>query len=172
MRYELEKAGYQVDAKVVDDETSFVLALIHFFPDIILADYSLPSFSGLDALLIVREKSPTTPFIFVTGAVGEEIAAETIINGASGFVLKSNLPKLSLIVKKIFQQQGEWQSHRVKHTNRRIQTRVEANTKALDRIRDFLEAKKKSTAGKSSTHEAIQRLKDDHNHKTSSSEEE
>ena len=64
-------------------------------PDLILSDYRLPRYSGIEALLYARKHSPMTPFVFVTGALyDEELAADTILQGASGFVLKNNLGKL------------------------------------------------------------------------------
>lgn len=161
MQHELEKAGYIVKAKVVDDEQDFSLALMHFFPDVILADYALPSFSGLDALFIARERNPATPFIFVTGAIGEEIAAETIISGASAFVLKSNLPKLPQTIKKIFEDQGGWRNQRLEYTNKRIRTRIEANLEALNRIYKFIEKSKNTDPGWKDAIQEIERLKDD-----------
>ncbi|WP_170110419.1 response regulator [Flavilitoribacter nigricans] len=64
-------------------------------PDIILADYNVPGYNGLEALLLVREKMPHVPFVFVTGSLNdEEKVAETILNGASGYILKGNLSEL------------------------------------------------------------------------------
>lgn len=64
-------------------------------PDVILADYNIPGYNGLEALLLVREKIPHVPFIFVTGSLNdEEKVAEAILNGASGYILKGNLSEL------------------------------------------------------------------------------
>lgn len=62
--------------------------------DIILADYSLPSFDGLSALKIVREKCPDTPFIIISGKIGEEFAIDTLKSGATDYVLKHRLERL------------------------------------------------------------------------------
>lgn len=67
--------------------------------DIILSDYRLPQYSGIEALMFARKHAPVVPFIFVTGALhNEELAADTILKGASGFVLKNNLEKLDRII--------------------------------------------------------------------------
>lgn len=64
-------------------------------PDLVLADHNVPGYNGLEALLLVREKIPHVPFIFVTGSLNdEERVAETILNGASGYILKHNLTAL------------------------------------------------------------------------------
>lgn len=74
----------------------FLEKLQWFNPDIILADYNIPNSNGLEILLYAREHLPKTPFIFVTGALDdEEKAAEAILRGASGYVLKDNLEKLT-----------------------------------------------------------------------------
>jgi two-component sensor histidine kinase len=62
--------------------------------DLILADYRLPAFDGLSALALVREHCPGTPFIFVSGALGEEVAVEAMKRGATDYVLKERLERL------------------------------------------------------------------------------
>src|SRR5450631_2880239 len=62
--------------------------------DLILADHSLPSFNGLTAMEIARNSCPYIPFIFVTGTLGEEVAIETLKNGATDYVLKTNFSRL------------------------------------------------------------------------------
>ncbi len=91
---ELEQAGISFVSEVVDRRDSFIKALEVFLPDIILSDYSLPSFDGLSALEIARVKSPDTPFIFVSGAMGEETAIEFLQKGATDYVLKNRLSRL------------------------------------------------------------------------------
>ena len=63
-------------------------------PDIILSDFNLPGFDGFDALKIAAETAPEIPFLFVTGAVGEEMAVITLKSGAKDFILKNNLDRL------------------------------------------------------------------------------
>ena len=142
MRRKLENAGYRLRYMVVDDAAGFTSAILDFQPDIILADYMLPTFSGLEALLITLDQDTEIPFIFVTGAVGEEIAAETILSGASGFVLKSNLDKLPELVKEIFSGEEKWFNKRLERANKRIDERVKANLKLLKKLYNFLEDKK------------------------------
>ncbi|HEX8833338.1 MAG TPA: response regulator, partial [Abditibacteriaceae bacterium] len=62
--------------------------------DLILADYSLPAFDGLSALEMAQARCPEIPFIFVTGALGEERAIETLKRGATDYVLKQGLERL------------------------------------------------------------------------------
>ena len=91
---ELRKAGIVFAARRVDTHDGFVAALADFNPDIILADYKLPGFDGLTALRLAREMAPQIPFVFVSGAMGEEFAIETLHQGAADYVLKDRLAKL------------------------------------------------------------------------------
>jgi PAS domain S-box-containing protein len=69
-------------------------ALSRFRPDVILSDFSMPGFSGQEALEIVGEMAPDTPFIYVSGTIGEELAIEAMQRGAADYVLKGNLRRL------------------------------------------------------------------------------
>ncbi|MBE0479012.1 response regulator, partial [Candidatus Aerophobetes bacterium] len=84
----------------VDTEEAFVKELEDFKPHIILLDYHLPTFNGLSALKIAREKYPDVPVIFVSGAIGEDIAVETLKQGATDYVLKGRLFRLVPAVKR------------------------------------------------------------------------
>lgn len=72
----------------------YVRALDEGGCDVILADYSLPGFDGMAALDIAMEKVPDTPFIFVSGVLGEEIAIESFKKGATDYILKQRLIRL------------------------------------------------------------------------------
>lgn len=88
---------------VADNRQSFIEKIEWMTPDIILADYNLPDYSGLQALLLVKEKMPHVPFMFVTGKMNdEEKVAEVIMNGASGYLLKENLTALPNQLQKIY----------------------------------------------------------------------
>jgi DNA-binding NarL/FixJ family response regulator len=68
-------------------------------PDLIISDYNLPGFNGLEALLHIKEKHPHIPFIFVTGMLqDEELAAGAILKGAAGYLLKQNMKQLPALV--------------------------------------------------------------------------
>lgn len=103
----LHKAGIGFVRQCVDDRGSFLESLTHFSPDIILSDYSLPGFDGGTALNVAREMAPEVPFIFVTGAVGEEFAVELLKSGATDIVLKDRLSRLPLCVKRALEEAEE-----------------------------------------------------------------
>ena len=94
MEEELRDAGISFTSKRVSTKSSFMRELKRFAPELILADYSLPSFDGVSALKITRERSPDTPFIFVSGALGEDLAIELVKSGATDYVLKNRLSRL------------------------------------------------------------------------------
>jgi len=78
----------------VEDEPGYTRALHPRAPDLILADFSLPTMDGLKALALKRHLCPTTPFIFVSGALGETVAINALKHGATDFVLKDSLARL------------------------------------------------------------------------------
>ncbi|MFA4917855.1 MAG: EAL domain-containing protein [Thermodesulfovibrionales bacterium] len=101
--------AHGIEVEIVDAATraDFIDALEKGTYDLVLADYTLPSFDGLSALIIVREKFPDLPFIFVTGALGEEQAVETLKKGATDYVLKHNLARLVPAVNRVLKESLE-----------------------------------------------------------------
>jgi two-component system, cell cycle sensor histidine kinase and response regulator CckA len=91
---ELRRAGIEFTSLRVDTEADFRRALDEFAPDLILSDYKLPQFTGLDALHILRELKTGVPLILVTGSLTEELAVECMRAGATDYVLKSSLKRL------------------------------------------------------------------------------
>jgi PAS domain S-box-containing protein len=80
--------GFQVELVLADNRAAFEGALAPERFDIILADYLLPSYNGLEALRAAREKCPETPFLLVSGSIGEQAAIESLKAGATDYVLK------------------------------------------------------------------------------------
>ena len=71
---ELERAGFQVSAEMAETPEEFTQRLAQREYDVVLADYRLPGWTGMDALAILRQQGFTLPFILVTGTLGEERA--------------------------------------------------------------------------------------------------
>jgi signal transduction histidine kinase len=94
VRHALRKGGVSFSLEHVETKAGFIHRIEHAAPDLILSDFSLPSLDGYAALAIAREKSPDVPFIFVTGTLGEEVAIETLKQGATDYVLKQRLSRL------------------------------------------------------------------------------
>ena len=91
---ELKKANIAFRTKRVETREALQSELEKFVPDIVLSDYSLPSFDGMSALRLVREKAAELPFIFVSGSLGEERAVDMLKDGATDYVLKDKLARL------------------------------------------------------------------------------
>ena len=105
--HELKRANIDFISKRVEEESDFIREIREFKPDLILADHSLPHFDGVTALKINQELSPDTPFIFVSGKIGEDFAVEMLKQGATDYVLKSNLPKLGHAVQRALNEHNE-----------------------------------------------------------------
>jgi diguanylate cyclase (GGDEF)-like protein len=97
---ELKRAGLAVTHRLVASEADFAAALRRFGPDVILSDFSMPHFDGMQALRMAREFAPTVPFIFVSGTLGEEHAIAALKNGATDYVMKGNLARLAAAVER------------------------------------------------------------------------
>jgi len=96
----LAKAGLRFDIECVQTEHDFVAALQRATPDLILSDFSLPQFDGLRALDLAVIHAPQTPFIYVSGTIGEERAIDALRRGATDYVLKTNLARLASAIER------------------------------------------------------------------------
>jgi PAS domain S-box-containing protein len=94
VRDQLEHEGVAADIALATKRDEFVALLPTAKWDLILADYRLPDFTGLDALKLVREQLPLTPFILLSGTIGELAAIESLKSGATDYVLKQNRERL------------------------------------------------------------------------------
>ncbi len=91
---ELERAGYHPTFERVDSPPAMAAALDRHAWDLVIGDYSMPAFSGPAALALLRARDPDTPFIFVSGTIGEDVAVEAMKAGAQDFLTKGNLRRL------------------------------------------------------------------------------
>ena len=106
MERELRRNGISFSSKSVETETDFREGLISYKPDIILSDYNLPAFNGMSALKLVKDISPSIPFIIVTGSMNEETAVECMKAGAADYVIKEHLSRLTSTVKSALEMKG------------------------------------------------------------------
>jgi len=103
----LEGEGIQSELTRVEREEDFLAALKRESLDLILADYTLPSFDGLSALRIAQQHLPDVPFIFVSGTLGEDVAIEALKTGATDYVLKTRLARLGPSVNRALREARE-----------------------------------------------------------------
>jgi len=88
LQYDMRRAGLEFTARRVETQEAFERELQEFEPDLILSDFSMPSFDGLSALDLAQARTPETPFIFVSGTIGEDRAIDALKRGATDYVLK------------------------------------------------------------------------------------
>ncbi len=93
-RRELARAGYVLSSDATDRREEFERLLSHNSYDLVIADFRLPDWDGLEALRLLQDHDKEIPFVLVTGALGDETAVECIKAGASDYVLKDRLSRL------------------------------------------------------------------------------
>ncbi|TAJ26451.1 MAG: PAS domain S-box protein [Nitrospirae bacterium] len=107
----LREGGYAPSSLRVETAQALAVALETELWDIVLCDYTLPQYSGADALALVRARKPDLPVIFVTGTVGEEIVVHLIKAGACDYVLKDHLARLPIAVEQALREAAERRVH-------------------------------------------------------------
>ena len=101
---ELRREQIRFDYTTVCTWVDLIKALNEFKPDLIISDYMMPAFNGLQALKEVTKFDPELPFILLTGSVNEEIAVECIKSGAQDYVIKEHMKRLPFAVKEALEQ--------------------------------------------------------------------
>jgi len=94
MENELTEAGMQFSSRRIDNKKGFMKEVIDFRPDVVLADYSLSMFNGMQAFRMLKDKNMVIPFILVTGVLSEKLALECLKEGIDDFILKSSFKRL------------------------------------------------------------------------------
>jgi len=133
---ELKRGGIDFAVRRVQTREDFLREIRSFRPDLILADYKLPTFDGGEALALAKDCSPEVPVIIISGAVGEETAVELLKNGATDFVLKDRLTRLVPAVRRALREVAE---HRalsqaeadLRSLNEALEQRVSDRTREL-----------------------------------------
>ena len=110
---------------IAKSRSSFYEKIDWFLPDLVLADYHLPDFTGLDALVHIKESKPFVPIVFVTGGLNpNDPIAEVVLKVADGYVLKDDLSTLHQRIKEIMDKNAEKASkfaeEAVKQNNQKI----------------------------------------------------
>jgi len=113
---ELQRAGFEPAYERVDNPSAMRAALDRQAWDLVIGDYSMPAFSGPAALALLRERDLDTPFIFVSGTIGEDVAVEAMKAGAQDFLTKGNLRRLIPAIER------ELRDAEVRRERRRAQT--------------------------------------------------
>src|SRR6185437_9566424 len=146
LTYELKKNRFEFELEVAQTKEEYAAALVRFGPGIILADYNLPSFDAEQAFRMKQERLPDTPFIIVSGAIGEENAVELIKKGVTDFVPKD---KLFTIVPKMNRALQETKERRERlEAERRLEEERMRHQRMLTRAAIEGQEKERATIGK------------------------
>jgi PAS domain S-box-containing protein len=103
----LQEDALEAELKRVAGRAEFEASLGSEQFDVILSDFRLPKFTGLEALAFVRKEHPDLPFILVSGTIGEHAAIESLKAGATDYVLKHHPERLASAVRRAAQEAGE-----------------------------------------------------------------
>jgi len=127
-RRELEHDGLEFVAQCVASESGLRRALADFSPNIVLCDCAIPGCPGAAALDLVRLLCPATPFLFLSGATGEDVAVSGLKSGATDYLLKSNLRRLAAAVRRAIANAREWEHMReVEQSHQRLTEVLDAS---------------------------------------------
>jgi signal transduction histidine kinase len=107
----LAEGGFDCAATLADGRAAFEAAFAPGRFDLVLADYRLPDYTGLEALEHVRRRDALVPFMLVSGALGEERAVEAVRSGATDYVLKQGLARLASAVRRALEERREHERH-------------------------------------------------------------
>jgi signal transduction histidine kinase len=110
---ELKRAGYEIVSERVYSALALEQALARRDWDLVIADYSMPSFTGLEALHLVRNSGRDLPFIVVSGTIGEDVAVAAMKAGANDYLIKNSLARLAPAVERELREAGERSERRV-----------------------------------------------------------
>lgn len=100
IRAELAKGGAKIDLRSTDSADGMRSLLESERFDVILSDYVLPRFGAMKALEIAKKAVPDTPFLIISGRIGEETAVEGMKAGADDYLMKDNLARLGPAVER------------------------------------------------------------------------
>ncbi len=128
---QLRKAGFDLQADIVDTEQAFADKLQSCVYDLILSDYGIPTWSGVDAFRLLKHSGKTIPFILVTGSLGEEAAVDLIKEGVTDYILKDRLARLPSAVHRALQEKATYDER---------ERAVQALRKSEARVRHLVES--------------------------------
>jgi PAS domain S-box-containing protein len=130
--YEIKKSGIRFIEHLVSTREEYLKALHDFNPDIILSDYALPAFTGMQALMLRQQLAPSIPFILVTGSINEETAVEVMKAGADDYVIKEHITRIGTAIKTAFEKRDIIRSKEKAEEKLRILSRaIEQNPASI-----------------------------------------
>jgi len=132
VRTMLESAGINCSIKRIETRAAFQESIEWESWDLIISDFTLPSFDGMSALILARKKEPELPFIFVSGTIGEESAVESLRHGATDYILKDRMSRVAASVRRAVEEaQGRAE-------RRRAEEKIREQAALLDQAHDAI----------------------------------
>ena len=128
----LKSQGVVCTIKPVETRQAFEAALEQEPLDLIISDFTLPTFDGVSALILTRQRKPELPFIFLSGTLGEEAAVESLRHGATDYILKDRMSRLAASVQRAMQEA------RARAERRRAEEKIREQAALLDKARDAI----------------------------------
>lgn len=131
----LSRAGYQLTSKRVETREAMMASLEAQEWDVILCDYSMPQFSALSALALLKEIKLDIPFIIISGTVGEEVAVEAMRAGAQDYLMKDNLVRLvPTIERELYEAENRRKRLKAEEERARLVIQIESQRQRLNNI--------------------------------------
>ena len=133
---ELKKAGFKVQADTVDTEEGFAAKLRTGVYDLILSDFRIPAWSGIEAFHLLQQSGKDIPFILVTGTLGEEAAVDLIKEGVADYILKDRLARLPSAIHRALQEKGlrderEHAIHSLRKSEEQVRLLLDSTAEAI-----------------------------------------
>lgn len=136
IEYQLTKLSFATRIKIVDEEEAYLNLLENFEPDIVLSDYSLPGYSGLQAYQAFQQICSDKHFMFITGAISKELANETIVGNVQ-YILKDDLSELPKKINALFKSNQYYNDNKAN----RLKKSLSQTIKELDSLKASLSDK-------------------------------
>jgi len=135
MEHEIKNGAIPFESRCVSNREDFLHSVDEFNPDIILGDYNMPQFTGMEAFRLLKESKKDIPFILVTGSLSEEIAVQFVKEGLADYVLKSNIKHLSTsIINVLKKKNSEDEKNRTIENLKQSEERFQAVTRATSDV--------------------------------------
>ena len=137
MEHELRNAKINFTSTQVSRKKDILSRVKEFEPNIILVDYTLPSFNGIEAFRMIRQERKYIPFILVTGALSEQVALEFLEEGVDDFILKSSFKRLpAAVVNAVRKKEDEKERNKIglelKKSHSELMSLIERQDRAIE----------------------------------------